>query len=62
MFGGINPKNSQVSMGGITEHETAGWFARFAAKGMRCINIAPQRTDAPEAASGSRCAPHPIPR
>ncbi len=48
MFGGINPKNSQVSMGGITEHETAGWFDRFAAKGMCRINIGPQRTDAPD--------------
>jgi biotin/methionine sulfoxide reductase len=47
MFGGINPKNSQVSMGGITEHETGGWFERFARKGMRRINIGPQRTDAP---------------
>ncbi|GGF50828.1 biotin/methionine sulfoxide reductase [Mameliella alba] len=48
MFGGINPKNSQVSMGGITEHETAGWFDRLATRGTRCINIGPQRTDAPE--------------
>lgn len=49
MFGGINPKNSQVSMGGITEHETGPWFDRFLAKeGMRCINIGPQRTDSPE--------------
>ncbi|MFZ1727453.1 MAG: molybdopterin-dependent oxidoreductase [Albidovulum sp.] len=48
MFGGINPKNSQVSMGGISEHETAGWFDRFAIKGMRCINIGPQRVDAPQ--------------
>ncbi|AVO39796.1 molybdopterin-dependent oxidoreductase [Pukyongiella litopenaei] len=48
MFGGINPKNAQVSMGGITEHETAGWFDRFAASGIRCINIGPQRSDAPE--------------
>nr|WP_317054338.1 molybdopterin-dependent oxidoreductase [Roseovarius sp. W115]MDV2927882.1 molybdopterin-dependent oxidoreductase [Roseovarius sp. W115] len=49
MFGGINLKNSQVSMGGITEHETADWFKRFAEKdGMRCINIGPQRSDAPE--------------
>jgi len=47
MFGGINPKNAQVSMGGVTEHEAADWFARFAARGMHCINIAPQRTDAP---------------
>lgn len=48
MFGGVNPKNAQVSMGGVTEHETASWFDRFAAKGMRCVNIAPQRGDAPE--------------
>ena len=48
MFGGINPKNSQVSMGGVTEHETALWFDRFAAKGMARINLGPQRTDAPE--------------
>ncbi|MGR3320761.1 MAG: molybdopterin-dependent oxidoreductase [Pseudooceanicola sp.] len=48
MFGGINPKNSQVSMGGVTDHETAGWFDRFAEKGMHRVNIGPQRTDAPE--------------
>lgn len=48
MFGGINPKNSQVSMGGITEHETGTWFGRFAAKGIRCINVGPQRSDAVE--------------
>jgi biotin/methionine sulfoxide reductase len=48
MFGGINPKNAQVSMGGITEHETAGWFDRFAARGMHCVNIGPQRSDAPD--------------
>ncbi len=48
MFGGINPKNAQVSMGGITEHETETWFDRFAAKGTYCVNIAPQRGDAPE--------------
>ncbi|WP_186766250.1 molybdopterin-dependent oxidoreductase [Phaeobacter marinintestinus] len=46
MFGGINPKNSMVSMGGITEHQTATWFDRFHSKGMRCINIGPQKTDA----------------
>ncbi|MFC2967900.1 molybdopterin-dependent oxidoreductase [Acidimangrovimonas pyrenivorans] len=48
MFGGINPKNAQVSMGGITEHETAGWFEKFAAKGMSRVNVGPQRSDAPE--------------
>ncbi len=48
MFGGINPKNSQVSMGGVTHHETRPWFETFAARGIRRVNIAPQRTDAPE--------------
>ena len=48
MFGGINPKNSQVSMGGITEHETASRFEQFAASGMRRVNVGPQRDDAPE--------------
>ncbi|MGV6848813.1 MAG: molybdopterin-dependent oxidoreductase [Marinibacterium sp.] len=47
MFGGINPKNAQVSMGGITEHDTANWFDRFAETGMQRINIGPQRGDAP---------------
>ncbi len=50
MFGGINPKNSQVSMGGVTHHETAGWFELFEKSGMRRINISPQRGDTPEGA------------
>lgn len=47
MFGGINPKNSQVSMGGVTEHVTEDWIQRFVSSGIRCVNIGPQRTDAP---------------
>lgn len=50
MFGGINPKNSQVSMGGVTRHETMPWFEEFARRGIRRINIAPQRTDTPDGA------------
>ncbi len=57
MFGGINPKNSQVSMGGITEHQTAGWFDRFAQKGMMRLNIGPQRGDAPEGCDWLPCRP-----
>ncbi|MDO6586694.1 molybdopterin-dependent oxidoreductase [Salipiger sp. 1_MG-2023] len=48
MFGGVNQKNAQVSMGGVTEHETEGWFGRFADKGMVRVNVGPQRGDAPE--------------
>ncbi len=47
MFGGINPKNSQVSMGGVTHHEVRPWFDVLARNRIRAINIAPQRTDAP---------------
>jgi len=48
MFGGINPKNSQVSMGGVTRHETGTWLRKFADQGMRLVNISPQSTDAYE--------------
>ncbi|KEJ87852.1 molybdopterin-dependent oxidoreductase [Sulfitobacter donghicola] len=48
MFGGINSKNAQVSMGGITEHDTGVWLDRFIAKGITCVNVGPQRTDAPD--------------
>ncbi|MFT7673345.1 MAG: biotin/methionine sulfoxide reductase [Gammaproteobacteria bacterium] len=50
MFGGINPKNSQVSMGGVTHHETNGWFKEFDLRGIRRINISPQITDTPDGA------------
>ena len=47
MFGGINPKNSQVSMGGVTRHETAGWCKEFVDRGIQLVNVSPQRSDAP---------------
>ena len=48
MFGGINPKNSQVSMGGVTRHETASRLDEFKQCGIRCVNISPQQHDAPD--------------
>ena len=50
MFGGINPKNSQVSMGGVTHHETNPWFEEFEKRGIKRVNISPQRTDTPDGA------------
>ena len=50
MFGGINPKNSQVSMGGVTHHETNPWFEEFEKRNIRRINVSPQRTDTPDGA------------
>ncbi len=51
MFGGINPKNAQVSMGGVTRHEVSPWLSSFAKAGKHMVTIAPQRDDGPE---GSR--------
>ena len=50
MFGGINPKNAQVSMGGVTRHETTNWLKSFADNGMELVNVSPQRGDAPREA------------
>ena len=50
MFGGINPKNAQVSMGGVTRHETTNWLKAFGDRGMDLVNISPQRGDAPDEA------------
>jgi biotin/methionine sulfoxide reductase len=47
MFGGINPKNSQVSMDGVTRHETTNWLKQFSQDGMELVNVGPQRGDAP---------------
>lgn len=47
MFGGINPKNAQVSMGGVTRHETTNWLKAFSDGGMDLVNVSPQRGDAP---------------
>ena len=47
MFGGINAKNAQVSMGGITQHDTGLWLERCLSKGTYCLSVGPQKTDAP---------------
>ena len=33
-------------MDGVTRHETGDWLRKFAANGMRLVNISPQSTDA----------------
>lgn len=48
MFGGINPKNSQVSMGGVTRHEVGPWLDKFVSSDKTLVTIAPQRTDGPK--------------
>lgn len=48
MIGGINPKNGQVSMGGVTEHRVDTHLRGLAAKGKRLISVSPQVNDSPD--------------
>ncbi len=48
MFGGANPKNTQVAKGGCAAHTTAGSLRNLAAAGVEVINISPVRDDGPE--------------
>ena len=48
MFGGANPKNTQVAKGGCAWHGTSGSFAAIAKAGVRVINISPIREDGPD--------------
>jgi len=51
LFGGANPKNTQVAKGGCAWHGTSGAFARLAQASVRVVNISPIREDGPEAVS-----------
>ncbi|MEI8152666.1 MAG: molybdopterin-dependent oxidoreductase, partial [Hyphomicrobiales bacterium] len=49
LFGGANPKNTQVSKGGCASHSTSGWIAELARAGVEVVNISPIREDGPDA-------------
>ena len=51
IFGGINPKNSQVSMGGSTEHDVSSQFKKFGHSGKNMVSISPQKDDSPKETS-----------
>ena len=51
IFGGINPKNSQVSMGGSTEHDVSSQFKKFGHAGKNMVSISPQKDDSPNETS-----------
>ena len=48
MFGGANPKNTQVAKGGCAWHGTSGALAALSRAGVRAINVSPIREDGPE--------------
>jgi biotin/methionine sulfoxide reductase len=49
LFGGVNPKNTQVAKGGCATHSTSGWLQEVARAGVEVINVSPIREDGPEA-------------
>src|SRR6202008_4674931 len=49
LFGGANPKNTQVSKGGCASHSTGGWIAELAPAGVEGVNVSPIRGDGPDA-------------
>jgi biotin/methionine sulfoxide reductase len=46
MFGGMAPKNAQVSMGGVGQHQTIAWLMQLRRAGVTFVNISPIRSDA----------------
>jgi biotin/methionine sulfoxide reductase len=48
LFGGANPKNTQVAKGGCAWHGTNGWIAALAGAGVRVVNVSPIRDDGPD--------------
>ena len=48
IFGGVNPKNSQVSMGGSTEHDVSNHFKNFKQLQKNMVSISPQQDDSPK--------------
>jgi biotin/methionine sulfoxide reductase len=47
LFGGANPKNTQVIKGGCAAHSTGRWMADIARAGVRVVNVSPIREDGP---------------
>jgi biotin/methionine sulfoxide reductase len=48
LFGGANPKNTQVMKGGCASHSTSGWIAELARADVEVINVSPIRDDGPD--------------
>src|SRR6202451_2452361 len=49
MFGGANPKNMQVTKGGMGAHAMGQWLAELANAGVAVVNVSPIREDGPAA-------------
>lgn len=49
LLGGANPKNMQVTKGGLGAHKSESWLAELARAGVEVVNISPIRDDGPDA-------------
>ncbi len=58
-FGGLSPKNTAVSPGGVSRHNTRGWIAAARARGCRFVSISPLRDDTPSEGDAEWIAPLP---
>src|SRR5580704_9192189 len=58
-FGGLSPKNSAVSPGGVSRHHTRGWMSAARARGCRFVSVSPLRDDTPAEAQAEWIAPRP---
>lgn len=58
-FGGLNPKNWQVTSGGAGEHTMEDWTRRAAESGVRFVVVSPTRDDAPAFLDAEWVAPRP---
>ncbi|WP_227999691.1 molybdopterin guanine dinucleotide-containing S/N-oxide reductase [Nocardia australiensis] len=58
-FGGLSPKNSAVSPGGVSRHNTRTWIAAARDRGCRFVSISPLRDDIPAEAEATWVAPRP---
>ncbi|RDI63545.1 molybdopterin-dependent oxidoreductase [Nocardia pseudobrasiliensis] len=58
-FGGLSPKNSAVTPGGVSRHHSRGWIAAARARGCRFVSVSPLRDDTPAEAQAEWLAPRP---
>ena len=58
-FGGLSPKNSAVSPGGVSRHNSRSWVSAARARGCRFVSVSPIRDDTPAEAQAEWIAPRP---
>ena len=51
LFGGANPKNTQVAKGGAAYHAISGWIDKLDKAGVEIVSVSPVREDGPGSAA-----------